>query len=181
MVNQNKSTPPPSESGSIPVPPKITPEKDLFTWQAPARPFKRRNKDFWVTVIAIAVIFGLIIFVAEGVMPVILIISIVFLFYILSTVEPEIIEYKITNKGIKIVDRRTDMELLTRFWFTKRFNDEILVFETINVPGRLELVVNSKDKENLRKVLSAHMPEEEAPPSGIDRAANWMSRKLPQS
>lgn len=154
-------------------------EKDLYSWKAPARPFKRRNREFWVTIIAVAVIFGLVLFLAEGPMPVLMIVSLVFLFYVLSTVEPEEIEYKITNKGVKIVDKRTDWNILTRFWYTHRFNHDILVFEKITLPGRLELVVHASDKEPLRKVLKEYLPEEEAPPSNIDKAANWFTKKLP--
>jgi len=160
--------------------PRLSSEKTLFVWRAPSRPFKRRNKDFWMTVMAIAGVFGLILFLVEGVMPVILIISIIFLFYVLSTVEPESIEYTVTDRGVKIADKRTDMELLTRFWFARRYNDELLVFETRMVPGRLELVINTKDKEKIRKVLLEYLSEEEASPSSLDRATNWLSKKLPQ-
>lgn len=156
------------------------PEKDLFSWKAPGRPFKRRDREFWIKVLAIAGIAGLILFIIEGLMPVILIISLIFLFYILSTVEPDVIDYKITNKGIKIADKRTAWGLLTRFWFSKRFNSELLIFETPVLPGRLELVINPKDKTAIRKALSAHLPEEEASPSNMDKAANWFSKKLPQ-
>ena len=78
------------------------PERNLVTWTAPARPFKRRDRQFYVTTFAIAGIVSLVLFLAEGVMPVILIISLVFLYYVLSTVEPENIEYKATTRGIKI-------------------------------------------------------------------------------
>jgi len=155
------------------------PEKDLFAWKAPSRPFRRRDREFWMTVIAIAGISSLVLFLIEGAMPVILIISIVFLFYVLSTVPPEEIEYKITNKGIKIVDRRTNWDLLTRFWFSKRSDSELLVFEMLVIPWRLELVINTKDKDSLRKVLSEYLNEEEVPPSSLDKATNWFSNKLP--
>jgi hypothetical protein len=158
---------------------KIIPEKTLFSWNAAARPFKKRDKDFWVTVIAIVGIAGLILFLVEGYMPVILIISIVFLFYILNTVEPGIIEYKITNKGVRVVDKMNDWNSLSRFWFTRRFNNDLLVFEAFTLGGRLELVINSKDKERIKKELSKYLVEEEAPPSGLDKAANWFSQKLP--
>src|SRR3990167_3231537 len=113
-------------------------EKELLTWTAPARPFKRRDREFYITIIAIAGIVGLVLFLIEGFMPVILIVSLVFLFYVLSTVEPENIEYKITNKGIKVVDKRTDWSLINRFWFSRRFDSELLVVETLGLPGRME-------------------------------------------
>ena len=54
------------------------PERDLVVWTAPARPFKRRDKQFYVTTFAMAGIVSLVLFLAEGIMPVILIISLVF-------------------------------------------------------------------------------------------------------
>src|SRR5690348_11084601 len=79
-------------------------EKDLVVWTAPARPFKRRTRDFYVTIFAMAAVTGLVLFLIDGFLPVILIISLVFLVYVLSTVEPENIQYKITNLGIKMAD-----------------------------------------------------------------------------
>lgn len=159
---------------------KEVPEKDVFSWRAPERPFKRRDRQFWITIVAIASIFGLILFLAEGVMPVILIISLIFLFYVLSTVEPEETIYTVTNKGIKISEKLTDWQVLTRFWFTKRLDSDLLVFDMNVVPGRLELVVHSKDKDKIRDILTSYMKEEEAQPSNIDRTASWFSRFLPK-
>ncbi len=164
-----------------PVVVRREPEKDLVSWTAPARPFKRRDREFYITILAIAGIVGLVLFLIEGFMPVILIVSLVFLFYVLSTVEPENIEYKITNKGIKIVDKRTGWALMNRFWFSRRFDSELLVVETFGLPGRMELVINSKDKEEIKKALSSYVVEEEAPPSYLDKAANWFAKKLPNS
>ena len=154
-------------------------EKDLVVWTAQARPFKRRDRKFYITLIATAGIVGLILFLVEGFMPVILIISLVFLYYVMSTVEPENIEYKITNKGIKIVGKRTDWEIMTRFWFTRRFDSQLLVVETVTLPGRLELVIDPELKQEIKKALSNYLTEEEAAPSFLDRTANWFSQRLP--
>jgi hypothetical protein len=155
------------------------PEKDLVTWTAVSRPFKRRNREFYITLIAIAAIVGLVLFLAEGFMPVLLIISLVFLFYVLSTVEPEKIEYKITNRGIQIAGTKTEWNLISRFWFSRRFESQLLVIQTRNLSGRLELVIDPEKKEEIRKALLKYIPEEEVPPSGLDRAAVWFSKKLP--
>lgn len=154
-------------------------EKVLFTWRAKSRPFKRREREFWVSIFAIAAVCSFILFIIEGVMSVILVISLVFLFYVLSTVEPDVIEYSITSMGVKIVDRRIDMDLIIRFWFSERFGANILVFDLITFPGRLELVVDSKDQSAIRKALTPYIPEEEAPPTRMDKAANWLAGKIP--
>src|SRR3972149_8400337 len=91
-----------------PVVVKQEPERELISWKAAARPFKRRDRRFYVTVFAMAGIAGAVLFAIEGVMPVVLIIALVFLFYVLSTVEPEEIEYVITNKGVKVAGKKTE-------------------------------------------------------------------------
>ncbi len=156
------------------------PERDLVVWTAPARPFKRRDKQFYVTLVAIAAIVGLVLFLVEGVMPVILIISIVFLYYIMSTVPPENIEYKITNRGVKVAENLTEWPNFTRYWFSRRFDSELVVFETIAIPGRMELVISPEVKEQIKKTLLPYVLAEEVPPSYVDKAANWFSKKLPQ-
>ena len=160
---------------------KVEPEKDLYIWRAPARPFKRRDREFYVTIIAIVGIVGLILFLVEGWMPVMLLISLIFLFYVLNTVEPEIIEYKITNRGVKIADKVTSKDILLRFWFSRRFDSQLLVFQTQVLPGRLELVINKEDIEKIRQILKKDLNEEEAPPSFLDKTANWMVKKLPNN
>lgn len=155
------------------------PERDLVVWSGPARPFKRRDRQFYVTVFAMAGIVGLVLFFAEGVMPVILIISLVFLYYVLSTVPPEDVEYKITSKGIKIAGKLTEWQYLTRFWFSKRFETELLIFESLLIPGRIEFVIKADLKEKLRKEISAYIPYEEVPASGLDRVTAWFAKILP--
>ena len=112
-------------------------------------------------------------------MPVLLIISLVFLYYVLSTVEPEKIDYRVTNKGIKIANKDTSWQYLTRFWFTKRFDQELMIIETILIPGRIELVIDAEVKEKLKKEVSAYIPFEEVSASALERATNWLTAKLP--
>lgn len=154
-------------------------EHVLVTWKAPGRPFKRRDRQYFVTIFAIAGIISLVIFLAEGLMPVILIISLVFLYYILSTVPPEEIEYKITTKGIKIADKLIEWQLLSKFWMGHRMDNEVLFFDTFQIPGRIELVINSGIKNELEKEISAYIPLEKAPDSTIDKLTSWVSQKLP--
>jgi hypothetical protein len=155
-------------------------EKDLFTWSAPSRPFIQKNREFWVRVVAISSIFGFIIFIVEGAMPVILMISVIFLFYVLSTVKPENIEYKITNLGVKIGGVTNHWEYARRFWFSKRGNDQILVLDVPSLSGRLELVFNAKDKDQIRQALKKYIPEETALQTTYDKASEWVDSKLSQ-
>ena len=157
------------------------PERDLVTWTAPARTFKRRGRKFYVTAFSMAGIISIIIFLAEGIMPVILIISLVFLYYVLSTVQPENIEYKITNRGIKVAGKETSWQYVVRFWFSSRLGGDLLIFDTVTILGRMELVIDPDLKDTLKKEISAYVPYEEAPPSTLDKVTNWVAKKLPES
>lgn len=155
------------------------PEKDLVSWTAPSRPFKKADREYYITIIATAAIVGLILFLVEGWMPVVLLVSIVFLFYVMTTVEPENIEYKITTHGIKMAGGLTEWNRLLRFWFSRRFDHELLVFESLNIPGRIELVVTPEVKEEVVKTITKYIPQEEASPSYLDQAAGWLAKRIP--
>jgi hypothetical protein len=155
------------------------PERDLVTWTAPARPFKRRDRQFYTTVFAIAGIISLILFLAEGIMPVILIVALIFLYYVLSTVPPENVEYKITSKGVKIAGKLTEWQTMSRFCFGERSGSEILIFETFLIPGKIEIMINPEIKDGLKREISAYIPYEEIAASGLDRITNWVAQKLP--
>ena len=160
--------------------PLVEQEEIILTWLAPSRPFKRRNKDFYVTLIAIAAIVGLIVFLIDGWLPVILIISLVFLFYVMSSVEPEATKHGVTTWGVRVGGDLIDWIDLGRFWFSRRFDNDLLILEANVLGGRIELVVNPKDKTKIEKVLSRYLIHEEIPPSRLDKASNWFSKKLPQ-
>lgn len=153
----------------------------MFTWVAPSRPFKRRSRKFYVTIFSIVGIISIILFIAEGIMPVILLVSFIFLFYVLSTVPPEDIEYKITNKGVKIAGKETAWSDIVRFWFATRSGGDVLIFSTTMFYGRMELVIRPEIKERLRKEISTYVPYEEMPPSLMDKIVNWIAEKLPES
>ncbi len=171
------STPSSIPSQGLSTPKRGGVEKELFSWSAPSKAFKKRGREFWVRVLAIASIFGFILYIAEGVMPVILLISLLFLFYILTTVEPQAIVNKVTTKGIRVGDKLNEWDNFMGFWFTRRGDINFLVLETLDVFGRLELIVEEKDKEKLRKVLSQYLTEEENP-SSVNRFSEWFSRRF---
>jgi predicted histidine transporter YuiF (NhaC family) len=105
-------------------------EKTLFEWEAPERSFKKRDKDFWITAIAILVLFSVVLVFIKEFFLVVALVSVLFLYYVLSTVPPRMVKNKITNRGIKFEDTNYDWRILLRFWFKKSLNSELLEFET---------------------------------------------------
>jgi len=154
-------------------------EEVLVSWVAPSRPFKKRSRDFYITMISVGTLIGVVLLLIEGIMPVLLLIGIGFLGYVLFNVKPDDIEYQVTNYGIKIAGQRIEWDILGRFWFTNRLGNELLIIEAGNIAGRLELVVTPEAKTQLEKVLSDFLIHEEIPPAFFDKAASWASKRLP--
>jgi hypothetical protein len=170
----------PAEQAPTPITPQPIQENSLFKWTAPSRPFKRRSRDFYIKVISIAALFGLIIFLIEGLMPILLLISLIFLFYVMSTIEPDNLEYELTNLGIKIASKRTGWETMNRFWFINRLGSELLIIETASLPGRLEIMIKPETKPDILKIVSNYLPHEKMPPSFLDKTVTWTSKFLPE-
>lgn len=126
-------------------------------------------------------LIGVVLFLIEGLMVILLMVSILFLFYVMSTIEPDKIEYEITNFGIKFGNIETPWEMLGRFWFTHRLGSKVLVVETDAITGRTEMIINEGDQEKIKNVLSKYLRYEEIPPSTMDKMVNRASKLMPKS
>lgn len=176
---QQQQVYPPEQERPASTLPKPPAEKDLIAWEAPERPFKQGSRDFYVKIISIAVLFGVVLFLIDGIMPVLLIIAVVFLVYVLTTVQPGNITYKITNLGVYISGKRVDWDNMGRFWFVNRFGSEMLVVETANITGRMEIMIPADKKEEINHIMNEYLLHEELPATFLDKAANWASRRIP--
>ena len=158
---------------------EVTPEKPLITWTAPTRPFKKRTREFYINLFAVSGLIGLIIFLIEGIIPVILIVSLLFIFYIFSTIEPENAEYSLTSFGVRINGKMIKYwEELGLYWFAKRMNDETLVLETNTAPWRIEFVIDRGKKEEIEKIISKKLYKHESPETPLDKASKWIGDKI---
>lgn len=155
--------------------------KILYSWQAPARPFKRRDKEFWTTVLAIVFLVALILFFVKEWFLIAAIIALTFVYYVLSTVEPEEMEYKITNRGIIYAGTTYPFETISQFWFSEKYGQRIVNFELRGggLVGRLIILVGKGDEKTMRTILLKYLLEEEVKPNFLDKAADWVQKKVP--
>lgn len=173
-MNENANQQPEPKEGAL-----KTKEELLFHWVSPARPFKKRNREFFTTIAALGFLIGLILFFIDGVLPVAVVLALVFLVYVLASVEPEQVEHRITNKGVVFAGKRYAWDELGRFWFTQRFGNDLLIVEIFKLPGRLEIVVAPQDMLEIRKHLEPRLEFEKVAPDFVDKAAGWISKKVP--
>ncbi|OGV90621.1 hypothetical protein A2783_05650 [Microgenomates group bacterium RIFCSPHIGHO2_01_FULL_45_11] len=168
-----------SEPSRVVVQPE--PEKTLLTWKAPARLFKKRNREYYSTIAVIVVLLCVILLFAKEFLLIAVILSLAFVAYVLASVAPSEVEHKITNKGIRTGERFYLWSMLGRFWFEDKWGQEMLLVENLSgFPGRLTflLAVEIK-KEELEKILSARIVKEKPALTAIDKAAKWLQEKVP--
>jgi len=154
--------------------------KTLLVWEALVRPFKKRDKEFFSNAVAIAFLFGVILFFLKEWFLIIAIIALLFLVYILSTVSPDKVEHKITNRGIVTGGKSYLWNELGNFWFTQQWGEKILNIEIpFQLPRRLILLLGDQEEEVLKKLLSRFLESEEPAPGFVEKAGGWLSKKIP--
>ncbi|MBI2465138.1 hypothetical protein HYV64_03270 [Candidatus Shapirobacteria bacterium] len=158
----------------------INEEKVLYEWIAPERAFQRREKDFWITAVAILVLVAVIFIFIKEFFLIIALGSLMFMFYVLSTVPPADVRYRITNRGIYFGETHYYWEILEKFWFKKSLSTEMVHFGTVlKFPNLVSLVILHKDEEKLKDILIKKIPLVENPPSVIDKLTAWFAKRLP--
>lgn len=155
------------------------PEYVVLTWQAPSRPFKKRNRQYYVTIALIVGLISAILLVAGQFLPIAVVISVGFLAYVLSAVPPETITNTITTYGIRTEDSLYYWEELGRFWLTDKYGQRIVSIESARFPFQITLVVNAEIEDDLVEVLSSMLLYERPIPTSFDKASKWMQEKIP--
>lgn len=177
-MSENKKVKEEKETQSVIV--DLNEEKTLFEWIAPERPFQRRNKEFWITSLAILILISVIFFLIKEFMLVMALFSALFLYYVMSTIRPELIKNKITNRGIYFGDVKYEWYLLEKFWFTDSLSSITLNIETkLRFPRQISLVVDHIDKDEIKKIMVKRIPLIEDSPKFTDKIANWFSKRFP--
>jgi hypothetical protein len=170
----------PNQRNPEPVTVVQEPLRDLYVWKAPARPFKKRDREYYTTIAAIIFLLTVILLFLREWLLIGVIISIGFMSYVLSTVEPEEVENKITTRGVTAAARRFDWLMLGRFWFSQKWGSEILNIETrIAFPRRLMMLFNKNDKDKIKALIEKYLIFEKPENSFIDKSSNWLTKKFP--
>ncbi|PIU03739.1 hypothetical protein COT44_01515 [Candidatus Shapirobacteria bacterium CG08_land_8_20_14_0_20_39_18] len=154
--------------------------KILFSWKAPSRPFKRQSKEFWTTVGSIAFLLGLIFALLSEWLLILVCVSVIFVYYVFSTVPPELVEHQITNFGIRFAGRDYYWEQLSQFWTTEKWGSMIInVGLRFGFVRSFQMLATEEEMKTIKEILKKYLPEEALPPTFTDKAATWLSEKIP--
>lgn len=155
------------------------PEEIVLEWQAPSRPFKKRNRQYYTTVGIIVFLICMILFFAGQFLPIAVVIAVAFMAYVLSAVPPELVINRVTTYGIRTDDTLYYWEELGRFWFTEKYHQRLVHIEVARFPNVLTLVLSDQDEGELAEALGLVLLNEKPPLGAFDKAAQWLQEKIP--
>jgi hypothetical protein len=158
---------------------KPEPEETLLEWKAPIRVYKKRGKQFWTTTFTMAFLVGVIFFFIEGWMPVAVLIAFLFLLYVMSSVPPEEIDIKITTRGVSLGGSKYFWGEMVRFWTVEQWGQKVVNVDIGRLPGRLMFLVGPMKEEQIKEVMSKYLTYEVAKPSVVEKASEWLGKKIP--
>lgn len=162
------------------LPKNVKVEQVEVSWEAPARPYRKRNREYYTTIGSIVFLLAVILLLLKEFLLIGVILSIAFLSYTLGSVPPGNIIHQITTKGIRTEDRLYEWEQLRLFYVDTQFNTEVLVILTkLPLPSQLRLVIEPQKRSKILESLGERLELQKPDDSFVDRASSWLQKKVP--
>lgn len=151
---------------------KFVPMKILYAWKAPSRVFIPRDRVWFLTVGAIALVFILFFAFLLDYVVILVICVIVLIAFLLASVPPEKVEHQITTRGVKSFDTMYKWKDLKSFWIAQKHGLKLLYIDTkLRFPGRLLMLMKSRDEIKIIKHLRKFIDFKE-----FEEKQGWLSR-----
>ena len=134
------------------------PLKTLLTWRASERPFKKRSREYFTTIGAIVFLLAVILLFLKEWFLIVAIIALMFVAYVMATIEPGKVKHKITNRGITTGGKTYRWEELGRFWLSEKWNQKMIQVETLlPFPRHLILLLGDIEEKKVKQLLSQYL------------------------
>jgi len=155
--------------------------KTLLSWTGPGRPFKRRGKQFFATAILITFLVEIILFLFSQYLLMLVVLSLLFMGFVLATVPPRDFHYRISSEGITVEDHSYLWIELYDFYFKKRENVDILHVRTkAFIPGELTMTLGDISHDHVRMVLLPYLPyRESVKQTFMEKSGDWLAKNFP--
>ncbi len=153
----------------------------LLSWQGPGRPFQKRGKSFFASSLLIALLVEIILFLFSQYVLMLVVVSLVFLAFVLATIPPRDFHYKITSEGIRVEDHFFLWQELYDFYFKKQHGVEVLHVRTkFFIPPELTITLGDMSPAHVKSILLPYLPYREfVQPTFMEKSADWLSKNFP--
>jgi len=171
-VHEENFSPKISEAGVV---------ENLASWEAPSRPYRKKDRSYYTTIAILVILLCLIAFLAQEFLLIGVLFALTFVAYVLAFVPPNDITYKLSTQGIIIGDHFYFWHDLDSFWFKEKEGVQVLIIQTrLRFPGQLMLVLGFEDLEKVKKIVAKFLPYHEIPQSSVlDRWSDSLQKHFP--
>jgi len=153
----------------------------ILEWTAPGRPFRKRGKQYYLTSLLITLLVEVILFLFSQYLLMLVVLSLVFVAFVLNTVAPSDFKYRISTEGITVEDHFFLWQELYDFYFKKREGIDVVHIRTHSfIPGELTLTLGNTDREHVKSALLPYLPYRELiKPTFMEKSADWLTKNFP--
>lgn len=157
------------------------PVKTYMVWQAPSRPFRKKDRSYYTTIAIIVILLVSIALLAQEFLLIGALLSFAFVIYVLGFTPPEDVTYKISTQGVTIGDHFYFWGELDSFWFSQKDGQTILhILTNFYFPGQLMLVLGDQYEDQVKRAVARFLPYHEiAPKSLMDKWAESLQKHFP--
>ncbi len=163
----------------VPESQRPQPEQAILEWMAPSRPYKKKNRQYYTTIFLIVFLISLILMVLQQFLFIAVVISIGFVAYVFSAVPPGTVRHQLTTYGVRSDSNLYSWDELGRYWYESKYGEEIVHLELGRFPNRVTMLLGELPQAQLDEVLSQILLREKPEPTSFEKAAGWLSRKIP--
>ncbi len=147
-----------SENSKKPV--QKVPEKNLISWSASEYIYYEKTPQYYLIAGIFVVVLFIILIIIKEWMTAFALIVIAAVLYIFSQKKPQVLKYKITNKGINIGTNSYPYNQLKSFWFIESPSSISIHFEpTKRISWPIIIQLGNIKQEKIRKILKKYLPE----------------------
>lgn len=154
----------------------------LYAWKAPLRAYKKRSKNILRFYLAVALLISAIVFFFGDRILLIPIMTLLFLFYVLTITPPPEVDHVITTFGLETAGVSLRWEFLSHFYFTKKFGFDMLTVVS-HAPYFYHaylIIPNEEVRRKVVSILSKHLMFMEKPPRSVtDKMVDFLSNLIP--
>lgn len=154
-------------------------EKPLLEFEAYERPHKVWTREFYSSVIVIAFLVSVILYFIEGLMPVVVIWTLVFMLWAMAKTEPRKIKTALTTFGLKSSNKTYRYEEMDSYWLETRLGSRLLRINLSMVPWHIVTVIDPDKEVEIRKIVGERVLYQEPAVTWLDKAMKWVNEKMP--
>ena len=155
-------------------------EKTLLTWKARSRPYNPDQEKTRSVILVLGVLITLVLVFAGEWMLIVLMAAGAFYYYAQNKTAPEVVEYSITNKGLRAYGRLYLWWEFKRWWMEPKAKEILLVLDLQSgMMGRMYIPIGNAKEEEIGKALEKYLMNEKPQETPVDKMTKWVGEKFP--